>query len=555
MKKLYKNSLYMLVAGALMASCADYNKTDGFTAEPDPTVTQPYTEFNSVKSYIDRTANPNLEIGATVDITEFNKQELSHAAILTNFDNVSFGKSLMSGTIVSDKGIMNFINMMDLLDHMDEIGGTVFGSPIVANANQADGWLNLLTSPIEITVDFVEGKTVKYNDYAVGAFDGTILKGKPTIKKHDNQNALNLPSASSTYIIEGFEVDPTATYTTTFWARTDKDAASFNVKFSGNSIAGTATSDGKWKIPGGKWTKVVVESKAAEDVTSGYLQIDMVRGSEMNIQKVEVGYYPDNHIEQTPEQKNDTIMYALNAWCDGFMKINEGRIKSFDLIDEPIDNASTVEGKDYYDLKHSTAGKTYWQDVLGSENYAPTVAKIAREKFAEYGGNTDELKLFISETGLEEAKKMQSLAEWIKIWDNNGAKLDGITAKLNLVYYENPDKQAKCKEAYEALLDNLAQTGKLIRLSNFDIKYQDADGLAVTTSKITDEQRQKLADFNAYAIKAYMNKIPKDKQAGICKSTLVDGSDPVGLWTPNSKTKDWVRTATYKAWCEALSGK
>lgn len=558
MKKFYKKSLYMLVAGALVASCADYNDMNNFTAEPDPSAVLPYTEFNSINSYIDRDANPNLEIGATLDITEFNKQELSHAAVMTNFDNVSFGKSLMSGTIVSNKGIMNFINMMDLLDHMDEIDGKVFGSPLVANANQCDGWLELLTAPIEITVDFVEGKTVNFNDYNVGDMPCTNKKtaanqlAKIATVKGENYKALNIPSQGKVNIIEGFEVDPMATYTTTFWAISEKDA-SFKVTFSGNEVLGTGTKDGKWVLPGGKLTKIVVESKAAEEVTEGFLEIETVRGSTMNIQKVEVGYYPDNHVDQTPEQKSDTIMYALNTWCDGFMKINEGRIKSFDLIDEPIDKDSVLESG-IMDLKHSKSA-IYWQDILGSENYAPAVAKIAREKFAEYGGNLDELKLFISETGLENKDKMKSLNEWITIWDAKGAKIDGITAKVNLVYYEDQAKQDECKAAYEALLDNLASTGKLIRLANFDIKYVDADNLSVTTVKITDEQRQKLADFNAYAIKAYMNKIPKDKQAGIIKNTLVDGGDPVGLWTKNGKTNDWVRNATYKAWCEALSGK
>ena len=241
-------------------------------------------------------------------------------------------------------------------------------------------------------------------------------------------------------------------------------------------------------------------------------------------------------------------IYVLNPHS-----VDSPRIKQFDLIDEPIDNGSAIEGG-FMDLKHSTTD-IYWQDILGSENYAPAVAKIVREKFAEYGGNADELKLFISETGLENPTKMESLKHWLDIWDANGAKIDGITAKVNLTYYEDPTHQEACKVAYEALLDKLAQTGKLIRLANFDIKYVDADNLNVTTVKITDEQRQKLADFNAYAIKAYMSKVPQDKQAGIVKTTLVDGGDPVGLWTKNTKTNDWVRNATYKAWCDALSGK
>ena len=51
-----------------------------------------------------------------------------------------------------------------------------------------------------------------------------------------------------------------------------------------------------------------------------------------------------------------------------------------------------------------------------------------------------------------------------------------------------------------------------------------------------------------------MNKIPHDKQAGLCKGNLADTSDPVGLWSVDKESKDWVRTATYKAFCDALSG-
>ena len=558
MKKLQTKGLCMLMAGALVASCADYNDTYNYPAQPDASYANPYNDLAPVKSYINKTSTPKLSIGATLDIKEFNKQELAHSAVMTNFDNVSFGKTLMSGSIISATGVMNFIQLNDLLEHMDEIGGEVYGSPIAANTNQADSWISLLTAPIEIPVDYVHGKTVDYTTYSVGAFNGTITlptTTPPSIKKYDGQSALYLPQRTKTYIVEGFDIEPGATYTTTFWAKADKDA-SFFVNFSGQSVAGTATSDGKWKVNAGKWTKVVVESQAAEGVTNGYLEIQMIAGNNMNIQKVEVGYYPDNHRPQTDEEIADTINYALNSYVDGFMKINKGRITSFDLIDEPIDNASTLENG-MYNLKHSTAKNIYfWQDILGNEKYAPVVANVTRKAFEKYEGNSADLKLFISESGLENTKKMESLKYWINIWDNNGAKIDGINAKVNLVFYEDAAKLNENKAAYEALLDNLAATGKLVRISNFDIKYVDANNLNVGTAKITDEQRQKLADYNAYALKTYMSKIPSDKQAGICKENIVDSADPVGLWTQDAKlNKDWARTATYKAWCDALGGK
>lgn len=552
MNKMFKNAFYLLAVAAFAVSCADYNVTDDFTAEPDPTFVEPYKDYGTVKSYLNHETYPNMSLGAQLKVAEFNKQELAHAAAVTNFDDLAFGTTLMSGNIVNAKGIMNFLDMKDLLDHVQEIGGKVFGSPIVANANQADEWLAMLTAPVEIPVDYVAEKSVNFNEMSVGDYTGTVESGSASIAKYDDQNALKIGLLANVRIVEGFEVDSLATYTITFWAKADKDAT-YNVTFSGNKINGSGP-NATWTFKSGKWTKVVVEAKSASGVTDGYLRIENTRSAVIYIQKVEVGYYPDNHRPQTAQELKDTLNYALNAWCDGLMKINEGRITSFDLIDEAIDTKATLASNGLYDLKHST-DKIFWQDILGSERYAPVVSKVASDAYKTHKGDPEKLKFFISESGLDEQKKFESLKYWIDVWDKNGAKIDGINAKLNLTYSEDATTQAATVASLNTLLDNLAKSGKLIRLSNFDIKYQGTDGTNVAADKITTAQRQKLADFYAQVIKSYMSKIPNEKQAGICKGNMADTSDPVGLWSVDSKSKDWVRTATYKAFCDALSGK
>lgn len=553
MKKNFINGLLMLATGIFTVSCADYNVTDDFTAEPDPTITEPYKDLAPVKSYIDRDKNPNMSLGVTLNVADYNKQALAHAAAMTNFDNLAFGTTLMPGSIVNAKGVMNFIDMKDLLDHVEEIGGDVYGSPIAANAYQAEEWMKTLTAPIEIPVDFVEGKTVDFN--TMTTFEGTVESGEASITKYDGQNTLMIgtkkkPNAK-VRIIEGFNVSPAEKYTITFWAKADIDA-SFNVNFSGTTVEGPSTG-GRWAVKAGKWQKVVVEAQSAEGVTEGYFRIDNTRTTPVYIQKVQVGYYPDDHRPQTAQEMKDTLTYAMNAWCNGLMKINAGRIKSFDLIEEAIDSKAELENG-MFDLKHSTE-KIFWQDVFGSENYAPMVSKAASAAYQNHEGDPAQLKFFISESGLDNQKKFESLKYWIGVWDANGAKIDGINAKLSLTYNEDEAKQAENKATFDKLIENLVSTGKLIRLSNFDITYRDATGANVSAKEITEEQRQKLADYYAYVIRSYMEKIPSDKQAGLCKGNMVDTSDPVGLWSIDSKSKDWVRNATYKAFCDALSGK
>lgn len=555
MKKIYRNGLFILATGVLAVSCANYDITDGFRAEPDPSVQEPYKDYAPVKTYIDKSKYPNMTLGATLKVAEFNKQELAHAAAVTNFDNLAFGTTLMSGTIVNEKGIMNFLDMKDLLDHVEEIGGEVFGSPLAANENQADGWLNMLTAPIEIHVNSIADKDVDYTN--MDEFSGTVIYSDDPIKVKKNYdgniNALELTEFSSVYIIEDFDVDPLGSYTITFYAKSSKDQ-SITCTFSDKLIKEKESDKlgKKYAVKAGKWVKVVVEATPAQGARKGYFMIEDVANANLYIQKVSVTHTPDNHRPQTETELKDTINYALDTWCDGVMKINEGRIKSFDLIDEPLGTQKLENGM--YDLKHST-DKVYWQDVFGSEEYAPKVSNVARAAFERYGGNASELKFFISESGLDDNQKMESLKYWIGIWDGKGAKIDGINAKVNLTYSEDEAKQKENVASLDNLLTNLAATGKLIRISNFDIKYQDATGSSVAASDIKEDQRQKLADYYAYVIKSYMSKIPNDKQAGICKGNMSDTSDPVGLWTIDSKSRDWVRNATYKAFCDALGGK
>ena len=554
---------FLAVSSLLLAvSCADYNETNNFKADAASGYEIPYKDLNPVKSYINRDKYPNMTLGATLKVTDFNKQALEHAAAVTNFDNFAFGNTLMPGTIINEKGVMNFLSMMDLLGHVEEIGGEVFGSPIFANANQADGWLSMLTAPVEIKVEPVEDKYVDYT--TMDEFTGTIVKdgsGKnktAIVKNYDGDaNALKVPKRARVYIVEGFDLDPKGNYTVTFYAQVDKDETIIctfadSLQNTGKDSDGKLISK-KYAIKAGGWKKMNIEDlKPAENATAGYFMIEGNLNADVYIKEVKVVHNPDNHRPQTEQEVKDTINYAINTWCENLMKYNAGRIKSFDLIDEAIDT-KTLEGTDYFDLKHSS-DKIFWQDILGSDQYAPVVSKVAAAAYAEYGGDPAALKFFISESGLDVEKKFNSLKYWMKVWEDNGAKIDGINAKLNIFYSEDAATQAETEATLNTLLENLAKTGKLIRLSNFDIKYKDAEGSNVSAKDITEEQRQKLANFYGYVLKKYMETIPNENQAGICKGNMADTSDPVGLWSVNPDNKDWVRTATYEAFCKALKG-
>ena len=141
MKKILKNGLLMLVAGAFAVSCADYNDLGGFSIPADPGTTRPYADLGAVKSYINTDAYPNMSVDAAVNLKTFNEQKaanaVSHSAVLTNFTGLAFGYSFMPDKYVSKKGYMNFMDLKSALSHVESIGGQVYGSPIVANEQQS----------------------------------------------------------------------------------------------------------------------------------------------------------------------------------------------------------------------------------------------------------------------------------------------------------------------------------------------------------------------------------------------------------------------------------
>ena len=570
------NKLFAFSCLLLAVSCADYNDLGGFKAEPDPSYTDEYANLDPVKDYINRTATPNMSMETSMALTTYNKQGLEHSVAVTNFDGVAFGYTFMPDKYVSKKGYMNFMALKDALSHSETIGYKVYGSPIVANEQQSDEWFGALTAPVEISVLPINDVDLDYS--TVDEFTGTSLRGKPVIVKNfdDKGNALKIPKKSKVYIIEGFPIDLQGYYTVTFTVRGYKDdkktemekEENINCTFADSLVNTGKDKDGKliaknFTVRPGGWQTVKVEWSPSKAATQGYLMIEGNLNTILYIRNVHVEHTPDNHREQTKQEKNDTIQYALRKWCDGLMEANAGYIKSFDLVDKPLGTTVlegvTYEGENVLDLKHSDE-KIFWQDYLeeggksGSELYAATVSKVAKSAFEKHGGNPEELKFFISETGLEKQQRLSSLKYWINVWESNGAKIDGINGELNLTYSEDATKQAANEDALKAFFGKLAETGKLIRLSNFDIKYEDADGAPVAADKITKDQRQALANYHARVINAYMTLIPAAQQAGLCKGNFFDtSSDPVGLWS-KAANGDYIRNATYEAFCKALGG-
>lgn len=243
----------------------------------------------------------------------------------------------------------------------------------------------------------------------------------------------------------------------------------------------------------------------------------------------------------------EVLSSEMVNWISGIMDATNGQVVAWDVVADPISDGSVLTSDNFYGLQHgdspnsvkSYANTFYWQDYmgdtivskspearkLGDTVYVRTAVSAARRYFA---GDKSQLKLFVSEYGLEkDTKKVASLLHWVDVWENDTIKIDGISVQLHLSADDNVEG---VKSAFSAL----AQSGKLIRIGSLDVSGSDDT---------------KVASMYKEVVKAYLSSVPAAQQYGINLTGVKSGSDYTSLWTDEYK-----RNASYRAFTEGLSG-
>ena len=275
-----------------------------------------------------------------------------------------------------------------------------------------------------------------------------------------------------------------------------------------------------------------------------------------------------NSIPLTDEEKKDVLTTAMGTWIDGMMEATDGYVTSWDVVNEAISGKKGADG--FNELQHATnapasdvANSFYWQDYLGDIDYVRTAVRDARKSFAEHNGDPSKLKLFINDYNLEgywdQHAKLKSLIHWIGLWEDPNAEepvvIDGIGTQMHVTCYGDETKQAKLKSDIEEMFKSLAKTGKLIKISELDMAYEDEAGTSVTFDKMTEEQHKQMRSFYTFIIQKYFELIPQAQQYGITQWCATDSPKdsgwragcPTGLWDSN-----YLRKHTYAGFAVGL---
>lgn len=273
-------------------------------------------------------------------------------------------------------------------------------------------------------------------------------------------------------------------------------------------------------------------------------------------EQIEYVYVPSPQ-PLSPEEKHDTLVWAMEKWIKGMMDACDGRVKAWDVVNEAISGGS-ADSEGVYALQHGGDGSDnfFWQDHMGDIEYVRQAIRLARKHGPE------DVKLFINDYNLESDwdnnGKLRSLIKWIERWEADGETyVDGIGSQMHISCYMNEGTQQSKKRHIEQMLQLMAGTGKWVRISELDMGMVDANGHDVPTAQMTEAMHHRMADLYEWIIKKYLEIVPVEQQWGICQWCPTDSpsnsgwraNTPVGIWT-----LDYYRKHVYAGYAEGLGG-
>ena len=513
--------------------------------------------YKALKEYIDYSKYPNFKLGAGTTVNTYLSNSTYKSMIDNNFTETVAGNAMKMASCVDGNGNMNFTNVKKYVNAADKSGINVYGHTLAWHSQQPKAWLLKLLADKKVDGGEEVWKTAANKDFRSDKTVGW--------KASETEWGYSINFSST----DGLKVTTTKSYPwqVQFVPMSDIALTSGKTYTMTMTVKGTGSGKldgrvGDWS--GGanfsvnfntEWNDVKVEVKPT--LANNFILLHVVNYvGDVYIKNIKFEGYEGQTRPLTQEERHDTLVWAMDKWIKGMMEACDGKVKAWDLVNEAVAGADN-DRDGYYDLQHSEGyaqgtwdvggDAFYWQDHMGDLEYIRQACRLARK----YG--PEDIVLFINDYNLESDwdnnKKLKSLINWIEKWEADGVtKIDGIGTQMHISCFENNTHQNNIKKHITQMFQLMANSGKLVRVSELDMGYVRGSnrwGASSKTNELTEAEHKKMADFYEWIIKEYFRIIPPEQQWGICQWCTTDapansgwrGGEPVGIWDINNYRK------------------
>lgn len=553
MKRIHNILLTGVAASMLLTGCADDFNTSSEAEKPESVALDELTRpYDVLKSYA-----ANIKLGANLGVDDLKAANTVYTTVLANFNEVNFTDAFSHASNVADDGTIDVSSAEDVVKKAIDNGLSLYGgvlfSPasynktVVAEATK-DTWVDGVAAENHLVFDFEKdeiGATFGTDQYSKVAEEPTGTKGKSLFNKQRTK-FIEFPVT----LPDGCDLSNLKTLTFDYYSSTTKKPVLVRVKVGDTTKEiknlGTPTAANTWETLSVDFSKVdLTELFSADEIQSKDITIVIGQGAypqQVYVDNIDVFTYyskPGYFVPRADEEKAADVKKVMYAYADSVINHYGTQINTWtvaaNLLDDLFGDLKSSEGS-------AEDGEFYPNDYLG-QNYVADLCKHIHEK-------NPNVKLFYAESGLlgsDGGTKVEALANFLKQWNEAGAQIAGVEAKVDLPY--NEATLADTKAAYDELLAKLKDTGLMVRLSDMNVFLADDSGTALSLSSVTTEQMKGMADLYTYMVSKYQEVIPEAQRYGLAFSSLNENGMNVGLW------KDYNRRLTYIGVANGLQNK
>lgn len=540
MKKIHNILLASAAATMLLTGCVeDFDTSYAAGEKPESVAMDDLTRgYEVLKNYT------GMKLGANLTIADLKAANTSFSTVLANFNEVNVADGFSHAAVVADDGSINAADNADAVQKVIDAKLVPCASLFAPNTWNMNV-MNAATKDIWVDGENLDHhQKYDFESSAIGDVFGTDKSSKVANDPAKKNGKVLLNKMAAKFIEfpvnlpEGASLSTIKTISFDYYSSNVKKDVVIRVKVGGKALQlrnfGVPTKAKTWETFTVDLSKVnLTETFDADALKSS--NITLVIGQAAVPQNVAIDnldvyspYQKPGHFDPRPaDEKAADVKKAMFAYVDNIMENYGDKVQAWNVASNLIEDL-------FYSLKSSenmvAADEFYPNDYL-DENWVADVCKEIHSKKAD-------AKLFYSEENmLMDAQKTEAAINYINQWNEAGAKIEGIDAKLDVPY--NSSSLAETKANIDNLLATLKASGLDVRLSDMNVYLADASGTIADQSKATFEDYKGMAELYAYILNKAQD-VLGNKLYGVSFSTINQGATGVGLWNKFNRLPTYV---------------